>query len=118
MQLLFRADASIIEVTKEVLKGRNYVIFPEGTRSKNGNNVGDFKGGSFKAATKAKCPIVLCCIQNTCKVYERFKFKSTKVYYDIVEVIPYEDIENKTTQEISDYSYEVIKNNLENLPKY
>lgn len=92
-------------------------IAPEGTRSKK-YEMNEFHSGSFKIALKAKCPIVLCCIQNTCKVYERFKFKSTKVYYDIVEVIPYEDIENKTTQEISDYSYEVIKNNLENLPKY
>ena len=41
-------------VTKELEKGRNYLIFPEGTRSKNGNKVGEFKGGSFKAAMKAK----------------------------------------------------------------
>ena len=34
------------------------------TRSRNGNKVGEFKGGSFKAAIKAKSPIVpvaLCC---------------------------------------------------------
>ena len=48
----------IINVTKEVKKGRNYLIFAEGTRSKNGNHVGTFKGGSFKSATKAQCPIV------------------------------------------------------------
>ena len=48
----------IINVAKEVKNGRNYLIFPEGTRSKNGNQVQDFKGGSFKSATKARCPIV------------------------------------------------------------
>lgn len=48
----------IIDVSKEVEHGRNYLIFAEGTRSKNGNEVQEFKGGSFKAATKAKCPIV------------------------------------------------------------
>lgn len=42
----------IVNVTKEVGKGRNYLIFAEGTRSKKGNQVGTFKGGSFKAATK------------------------------------------------------------------
>ena len=42
-------------VTNEVKKGRNYVIFPEGTRSKEGNQVQSFKAGSFKAATKAEC---------------------------------------------------------------
>lgn len=106
-----KAAQKIIDDTASIF------ICPEGTRSKK-YEMNEFHSGSFKIALKAKCPIVLCCIQNTCKVYERFKFKSTKVYYDIVEVIPYEDIENKTTQEISDYSYEVIKNNLENLPKY
>ena len=48
----------IIDVTKEVKNGRNYLIFAEGTRSKNGNHPGTFKGGSFKSATKARCPII------------------------------------------------------------
>ena len=37
----------IIDVSNEVKNGRNYLIFPEGTRSKNGNQIGEFKGGSF-----------------------------------------------------------------------
>ncbi len=41
----------IIDVAEEVKNGRNYVIFPEGTRSKTGNIIGEFKGGSFKTAT-------------------------------------------------------------------
>ena len=48
----------ILAVTEEVKNGRNYLIFPEGTRSKHGNQVGDFKGGSFKCAVKARAPIV------------------------------------------------------------
>ena len=48
----------IINVIKEVKAGRNYLIFAEGTRSKDGNHPQEFKGGSFKAATKSKCPIV------------------------------------------------------------
>ena len=48
----------IVNVTKEVKSGRNYLIFAEGTRSRQGNKVQTFKGGSFKAATKARCPIV------------------------------------------------------------
>lgn len=44
----------ILAVTEEVKNGRNYLIFPEGTRSKHGNQVGDFKGGSFKCAVKAR----------------------------------------------------------------
>ena len=33
----------IMEVSEEIKKKRNYIIFPEGTRSKDGNNVGEFK---------------------------------------------------------------------------
>ena len=54
----------IIDVSKEVASGRNYLIFAEGTRSKLGNKLLDFKGGSFKAATKAKCPIVPVALVN------------------------------------------------------
>ena len=39
---------TIIAIAQEVEKGRNYLIFPEGTRSKDGNNVGEFKGEILK----------------------------------------------------------------------
>ena len=34
------------------------MIFSEGTRSKDGNRVLPFKGGTFKSAVNANCPIV------------------------------------------------------------
>ena len=40
----------MLEVAEEVKKGRAYLIFPEGTRSKMGNRLLDFKGGSFNCA--------------------------------------------------------------------
>ena len=45
------------------------VIFPEGTRSKCGQ-IGEFKAGSFKLATKAKVPIVPITIDGTYKLLE------------------------------------------------
>lgn len=54
----------IISATKAVQSGRNILIFPEGTRSKRGNETGEFKGGSFRIATKAKAPIVPCALIN------------------------------------------------------
>ena len=54
-----RQSLTVIQaVTEEVQKGRRYIIFPEGTRSKNGNRMGEFHAGSFRCAVKAKCPIV------------------------------------------------------------
>ena len=53
-----RQSLTVIQgVTEEVKKGRNYLIFPDGTRSKN-NHMLEFHGGSFRCATKSKCPIV------------------------------------------------------------
>lgn len=52
----------------EVLKqGYSLVIFPEGTRSKDGS-IGEFKPGSFKLATKAKVPIVPVTIKGSNKI--------------------------------------------------
>ena len=45
-------------VTEDVKRGKNFLIFAEGTRSRQGHKLLEFKGGSFKSATKAKCPIV------------------------------------------------------------
>ena len=54
-----RQSLTVIQaVTEQVKNGRNYVIFPEGTRSKNGNVMGEFHAGSFRCAVKSKCPVV------------------------------------------------------------
>ncbi len=42
------------------------VVFPEGTRSK-GEQIGEFKAGSFKLATKSKVPIVPVTIDGSYK---------------------------------------------------
>lgn len=59
-----RGSVKIIrQVTKELKEGRTYFIFPEGTRSREGNKMGEFKGGTFKTAVEAKKPIVpVACI--------------------------------------------------------
>ena len=54
----FRQSVKIInEGSKNLKAGQNYVIFPEGTRSKDGS-LGDFKPGSVKMAKKAEVRIL------------------------------------------------------------
>ena len=54
-----RQSLTVIQnVTEEVKKGRAYVIFPEGTRSKTGNQMRDFHAGSFRAAIKGKVNVL------------------------------------------------------------
>ncbi|MBQ7676968.1 MAG: 1-acyl-sn-glycerol-3-phosphate acyltransferase, partial [Lachnospiraceae bacterium] len=45
----------ILTAIDEVKNGYSMFIYPEGTRSKTGE-VGEFKAGSFKVATRTNCP--------------------------------------------------------------
>lgn len=92
----------ILDVSKEVSKGRNYIIFPEGTRSKNGNCVGEFKGGSFKAATKAKCPIVPVALIDSFKPFDTNSTKAVEVQVHILQPLLYEEYRNMKTVEIAE----------------
>lgn len=66
---LRKSAEAIVEGTKLLKNGYSMVIFPEGTRSK-GGPLGEFKAGSFKLATKSKCPIVPVTIDGTYKLLE------------------------------------------------
>lgn len=61
--------AAINEGVENVKDGYSIVIFPEGTRSK-GGEMGEFKAGSFKLATKANAAIVPVTMKNSYKLFE------------------------------------------------
>lgn len=98
----------INEVAKQVTEGRNYLIFPEGTRSKNGNKMGEFKGGSFKAATKAKCPIVPMAIIDCYLPFDTNSIRKVDVQIHVLPPIPYEEYKGMKTAEIADMVKERI----------
>lgn len=91
----------IKEMAEEMSKGRNYVIFPEGTRSKNGNIPGDFKGGTFKSATKAKVPIVPVALIDSFKPFDIKDTKQVDVQIHYLEPLYYEEYKDMKTVEIA-----------------
>ena len=91
----------IINVTKEVQKGRNHLIFAEGTRSKNGNRVGSFKGGSFKAATNARCPIVPVALIDSFKPFDTNTIRPVTVQVHFLKPLEYEEYKDMKTTEIA-----------------
>ena len=99
----------IKQVAEEVKSGRNYLIFAEGTRSKNKNYLNEFKGGSFKSAMKAKCPIVPIALIDSYKSFDTHSIKKLTVQVHILKPIPYEEYADKRTVEIADMVKERIE---------
>lgn len=89
----------INQMADEVRNGRNFLIFAEGTRSRQGNQLLDFKGGSFKSAVKAKCPIVPCALIDSFKPFDEKSIKPVTVKLVYLPPIYYEEYTGmKTTQ--------------------
>ena len=91
----------ISEVAERVKKKENCLIFPEGTRSRQGNRLLDFKSGCFKAAVKAKCPIVPVALLDSYKPFDESSIKPATVQVHILDPIPYEEYCGWKTPEIA-----------------
>lgn len=99
----------INQVTEEVKKGRNFLIFAEGTRSKMGNKLLPFKGGTFKSAMKAKCPIVPCALIDSFKPFDESTIKPVTVKLIYLPPIYYEEYKSMKSPEIADMVKERIE---------
>lgn len=91
----------ILEMAEQVKKGKNFLIFAEGTRSKLGNQLLEFKGGSFKAAMKAKCPIVPCALIDSFKPFDEKSLKPVTVKLIYLPPMYYEEYKDMKTGEIA-----------------
>lgn len=89
---------TILEAIERVKEGMSVFIFPEGTRSRDGN-MNEFKEGSMKIATKSGCPIVPVAITNTAEVFENHfpKVRGVPVIVEMLDPIYPEDFD-KTEQ--------------------
>ena len=97
-----RQSLTVIQnVTAEVQKGRNYLIFPEGTRSKLGNEMLEFHGGSFRCATKSKCPIVPIALIDSYKVLDQKGSKPVSMQLHYLKPIYYEAYQGMKPAEVA-----------------
>ena len=98
-----RQSLKVIQaVTEEVKNGRCYLLFPEGTRSKLGNEMLDFHGGSFRCATKSHCPIVPMALIDCFKVLDQKGSKPVSVQIHYLEPIPYEEYQQMKPAEVAE----------------
>lgn len=109
-----RQSLTVIQaVTKEVQSGRNYVIFPEGTRSKLGNQMMEFHGGSFRCAVKAKRPVVPMAFIDSFKVLDEKGSKPVTVQLHYLEPILYEEYKDMKASELAQLVQERIRQTIE-----
>lgn len=88
--------SSILRIIKETKNGKNFVIFPEGTRKGS-----DFKEGSFLIAKKSKVKILPVRIEGSADILnpKSFTFHPGKINVIIHEPIDYsDDIKNKIVE--------------------
>lgn len=105
------------EISKEVVAGRRYIIFPEGGYYHNHNKVCDFKPGCFKSAMKAKAPIVPVVLVDSYKVFEEWSIRRVKTQVHYLPALYYEEYKGMSTAEVSNIVHDRIKNYIEKVTK-
>jgi len=104
--------AVIHEVIEEILKGRKYLLFPEGGYSDNKNQLQDFHTGSFKIPLKAKCPIVPVAIFDSYRPFSENSLRrvTTQVHY--LDLILYDEYSGLSTKKLCELVYTRIYDKL------
>jgi len=97
-----RQSLTVIQnVTEEVKNGRNYLIFPEGTRSRLGNEMLEFHGGSFRCATKSKCTVLPVALIDSYRVLDERGSKPVSMQLHYLPPISYEEYQNMKPAELA-----------------
>lgn len=92
--------------------GETFVIFPEGTRSRLGNDMLPFKPGAFKSATLSHVPIVPVALVDSYVPFDRPSVKRTTVQLRILKPIYYEEYKDMKTVEIAKTVQNIIRNEI------
>ena len=92
----------IQNVIREVRKGRNYLIFPEGTRSRKGNQMLEFHAGSFKCAEKTKCPVVPIALIDAYKPFDQKGSRQVEVQIHYLPPVYYEEYQGLSTAQLAE----------------
>ncbi|MBQ7416344.1 MAG: 1-acyl-sn-glycerol-3-phosphate acyltransferase [Oscillospiraceae bacterium] len=97
-----RQSLTVIQsVIKEINDGRNYLIFPEGTRSKSSNDLLEFHNGSFRCALKTKCTVVPVALVDCYKVLDQKGSKPVTVQIHYLPPIEYDEYQAMNTKELA-----------------
>lgn len=109
-----RSSMEIIhKMTDDVNNGKNYVIFAEGTRSRDGNQILKFKAGTFKSAVNARCPIIPVALIDSYKPFDVSSIKEETVQVHYIKPILYDQYIGMKTVEIADVVHDSIQKKID-----
>ena len=105
------------ECEENLANGSSIMIFPEGTRSVDGD-IHNFKEGAFKIALAAKVSILPIVLEGTSDLLPKngfmFKTKNT-IRVKILDPVPYESFKSMTSRELTEKMKEQIIKELQQL---
>ena len=102
----------ILSGCEEIKSGTSICIFPEGTRNRNQDELDmlPFHEGSFKIATKTKCPVIPIAISNSADIFEAHfpKIKPAKVVVEYGKPIYPDELSKEDKKHIGEYTQNII----------
>lgn len=108
-----KAIETILKAADYLKNGHSIGLCPEGRRNKTGIDLLPFKNGAFKVAQRTKAPVVVLTLNGTEMIHKNFPLKRSVVHLDILDVIPADKVATMTTQELGDYSSEIMQANID-----
>ena len=109
----------IMNMTRRVKNGENFIIFAEGTRSRRGNEIQEFKGGSFKSAMNARCPIVPVALIDSYKAFDTNSIRKVTVQIHYLKPLYYEDYKGMKSVDIAALVHDRIQDTIRQFaPEY
>lgn len=105
---------TIIEAIDNTKNGVSMFVFPEGTRSKDGNMI-PFHEGTFKIAVKSGCPIIPVAISGTADVFENHlpAIKATNVIIEYGKPIYVSELSKEELKSLGEKTQKIIQQMLD-----
>ena len=94
--------------------GNSVMIFPEGTRSRDGS-IQSFKTGAFHIALNNHCPILPIAIQGTSHAIRKGGFlinQNFNIRATVLDPIPYESIKDLDSKQVAERVHDLIREEL------
>ena len=101
----------VLTAIEKVKNGISIFIYPEGTRNKTDEPLGEFHKGSFKIAQKAGCPIVPVVINHSDEIFEKHLpfIRGTHVTIEYCKPIVLSELSKEDQKNIDTYVKNIIE---------